>query len=124
MQHSVWIIGAVMAVWGIAAVLKPDWMKRMMVFFTVRHRFQAAAAVKLAIGIVFLIAARECRHWQIVVVLGILIAGGNLGALLIKSETAQKFMLWWQKQPLWVYRLWGVAAVLFAALVIYAGRPA
>lgn len=123
MQHTIWIIGAIMALSGIAAVLKPDWMKRMMVFFTVRHRYQAAAAVKLIIGVLFLIFARECRLWQVIAVLGILIAGGNLGALLIKPETAQKFMLWWQKQPFWVYRLWGVSGVLLAALIIYAGWP-
>ena len=123
MHHTVWIIGVIMALTGIGAVLKPDWMKRMIVFFTGRHRFQAVAVVKLVIGVLFLIVARETRHWQVIVALGILIIVSNMAALLVKPETAQRYMLGWQKQPPWIYRLWGVVAVLFAALVIYAGWP-
>ncbi|NLW84300.1 MAG: hypothetical protein GXY41_07865 [Phycisphaerae bacterium] len=121
MHHIVWIIGALMALGGIAMVLKPDWMKRMMEFFNVRHRFQAAAAIKLIIGVIFLIFARDFRHWQVLAAIGILTAAGNLWALLIKPETALKFMLWWQKKPFWVYRLWGVSATMLGGIIIYIG---
>ena len=124
MHHIVWIIGAIMALGAIAAVLKPDWIKRTMGFFSARHRFQAAAAIKLVIGVIFLIFARDCRYWQVVAAIGILITAGNLWALLIKPETALKFMLWWQKQPFWVFRLWGIMGVVFGGIIIYAGIPA
>lgn len=122
-HHGVWIIGAIMAIAGVAGVLKPDWIKRIMVFFTGRHRFQAAAVAKLAIGVIFLILATGTRIPWVIILLGILIAGGNLAALLVKPETAQKFMLSWQKQPPWIYRVWGILAVLLAALIIYTGWP-
>lgn len=124
MHHSVWLIGVLMCLGGVAMVLKPDWMKKVMVFFSVRHRFQAAAVVKLAFGILFLIFARDCRLWQVIVVFGFLIAGGNLWALAAKPKTTQSFMLWWQKQPFWVYRLWGILGAVFGSIIIYAGIPA
>ncbi len=121
--HGVWVIGVIMALGGVMAVLRPDWMRKTMVFFTGRHRFQAAAVVKLLIGVAFLILATGTRIPWVIILIGILTAAGNLWALLIKPETAHNFMLWWQKQPFWVYRLWGIVGVLIAALVIYAGWP-
>lgn len=124
MHHIVWIIGAIMALGGVAMVLKPDWMKRTMDFFTARHRFQAAAVLKLIIGVVFLVLATQSRMPWVIILIGILIAVGNLWALLINPDTARNFMLWWQKKPFWVYRLWGIMGVIFGGIIIYAGIPA
>jgi len=33
MQYSVWIVGVLVAAWGVAVAIKPQWMKRMMDFF-------------------------------------------------------------------------------------------
>lgn len=124
MHHIVWLIGALVSLWGFTAVLRPDWMKRMMDFFVVGRRFWAAAAVKVVVGVVLLIFARECRIPWVIILVGILTAGGSLLAMTFKPETVQKFMLWWQKQPFWLFRLWGVAAIIFGGIIIVAGLPA
>jgi len=123
MAHIIWIIGALIALWGISAVLKPDWMKRFITFTAAGNRWRLAAAVKVVVGVVFLILATASRISWVIIVIGILTAGGSIIALTLKPEKMQAMMHWWQQRPLWMYRLWGVVAVLFAALIIYAGWP-
>ena len=43
MHHLVWILGAFMALWGIMAIFRPDWMKRCVDFMAVGQRFRGAA---------------------------------------------------------------------------------
>lgn len=126
MAHIIWIIviiGALIALWGISAVLKPDWMKRFITFTAAGNRWRLAAAAKVVVGVVFLILATSSRIPWVLIVVGFLTAGGSIIALTLKPEKMQAMMHWCQQRPLWMYRLWGVVAVLFGALIIYAGWP-
>ena len=87
------------------------------------NRWRPLAAVKIVVGVVFLILATSSRSPEAVIAIGILMAGGSILALTLKPEKMQAVMHWWQQQPLWLCRLWGVLAVLAGALVIYVGWP-
>jgi hypothetical protein len=124
MHHLVWILGAFMALWGIMAIFRPDWMKRCVDFMAVGQRFRGAAALKIVVGVIFLIFARECRNPSVIIALGILMAGGStLFMVALKPETIKAWIAWWQKQALWLYRLWGIVASLLGGFIIYTGIP-
>ncbi|NLW84298.1 MAG: hypothetical protein GXY41_07855 [Phycisphaerae bacterium] len=121
MQYSVWIVGVLVAAWGVAVAIKPQWMKRMMDFFVVGRRFWLAAAAKVAVGILFLVFARDCRIPGIIIAIGVITVVSNLFVLTLAPEKVHKMMAYWQKQPLWIYRTWGIVAALFGGLLLYAG---
>ena len=124
MYHSVWILGAFTALWGVMAIFRPDWMKKFVDKMAIGQRFRGAAAVKITVGVLFLIFARQCRYDLVITVIGILMAGGSVLVILsLKPETIQAWIAWWQRRPVWVFRLWGIFAVLFGGLVIVAGLP-
>jgi len=124
MIHSVWIVGAVMVLWGGMAIFRPNWMKTFVDQMAIGQRFRGAAAIKIVIGVLFLILARQCRFDLVITVLGILMAGGSVLVMVaLKPETIQTWIAWWQRRPVWVFRLWGIFAVLFGGVVIVAGWP-
>jgi hypothetical protein len=74
-------------------------------------------------GILFLIFAREC-HWPIVIiVIGIFTAGGTAVFGMLPDIKIKAYLNWWQIRPMWVFRVWGMLAVAFSLLVMYAGFP-
>jgi len=121
MKYSVWFIGALICAWGIAATIKPNWMKRVVEFLAIGRRFWMAAAVKVVVGVIFLVFARDSRMPWLIISIGILMAGGNLLAMTLEPVKVQKLMLFIQNRPLWLYRCWGIAAVIFGGLILYAG---
>ena len=123
MAHIVWLIGALMAVTGIAALFKPVWMRQMLILVNKGRLVYAVAAVKIVIGVIFLILATQCRMPKVIIALGILTAGGSILFCLLPFAKIRRFMNWWIARPLWLYRVWGVAATLVGGLILYAGVP-
>lgn len=123
MEHIVWIVGIITALMGILALFKPEWMKKSIHFFSKGRFFYGAIVLKIVIGILFLIFAREC-HWPIVIiVIGIFTAGGTIAFGLLPAIKIKAYLNWWLIRPAWVYRVWGILAALFGLLVMYAGFP-
>ena len=121
MAHIVWLIGALMAVTGIAALFKPVWMRQMLILVNKGRLVYAVAAVKIVIGVIFLILATQCRMPKVIIALGILTAGGSILFCLLPFAKIRRFMNWWIARPLWLYRVWGVAATLVGGLSQSAG---
>lgn len=121
MKYSVWFIGALICAGGIAATMKPNGIKRVIDFIAVGRRFWPIASIKVVIGVLFLVVAQGCRLPWVIGTLGGLLAGGSLLAMTMDPASIQKLMQWEQKQPLWVYRAWGVLAVLVGGVILYAG---
>lgn len=123
MVHLVWLIGALTAVWGIAVLFKPVWLRQWMILFNKGKLVYVAAGVKIILGVVFLIVATQCKLPKVIIAVGILMAGGSILFCLLPFAKIQGFMKWWIARPVWVYRLWAVLAVLFGGLIMYTGIP-
>jgi hypothetical protein len=121
-KYSVWFIGALICAWGITAILRPDLIKRVVDFLMMGWRWRLSAAIKVIIGIIFLIFARECRLPGVIITLGILMIVGSLTALTVDpARFMNKWMQFVQQWPLWGWRCWGIMAVIFGGLILYAG---
>ena len=123
MVHIVWIVGVLTALIGILAVFKPEWMKKYIRFVSRGRLFYAVIALKIVIGIVFLIFARSCQLPWVIIVIGIFTAGGTTVFGLLPVIKIKAYLNWWLIRPAWVYRVWGILAALFGLLVMYAGFP-
>ncbi len=123
MEYSVSIIGLLTAVWGLVVVIQPLWHKTLVGFLAEGRRAYAAVVLKIIVGVLFLIFARECRIPLVVILLGVLTV---VGSILFASLPITRIRVWFQwcrSRPLWFYRLWAVAAVLLGILIVYAGWP-
>ena len=124
MVHIVWLVGALTAVWAIAVMFKPIWLRQSIILFNKGKIVYMVAGIKTIIGIIFLIMARDCNLPKVIITLGILMTIGPLLFCLLPFAKIRAFMNWWIAQPFWMYRVWAAAAVLFGGFVMYAGVPA
>ncbi|MBL7215678.1 MAG: hypothetical protein ISS71_08380 [Phycisphaerae bacterium] len=123
MVHIVWLAGAVTAIMGIAILFKPIWMRQSIIFINKGKVAYGIAGSKTVLGIIFLILATQCKISSIIIALGILMTIGPLLFCLLPFTKIQAYMNWWIARPEWMYRLWGVVAMLLGGLIFYAGVP-
>lgn len=123
MEYSVSLIGLLTAVWGLAVVIQPLWHKTLVGFLAEGRRAYAAVVSKIAVGVLFLIFARECRIPLVVILLGVLTVVGSVLFASLPITRIQAWFQWCRGRPFWFYRLWAVAAVLLGILIVYAGWP-
>ncbi len=123
MVHFVWLIGVFIAVWSIAVLFKPVWMRQAILLFRKGKLIYVNAGLKVFIGIVFLILARDCNLPGVIIAVGVLMTLGPILFCLLPYAKIQRYMNWWIAQPFWMYRTWAVLAALLGGLIMYAGVP-
>ncbi|HOK65276.1 MAG TPA: hypothetical protein PK054_04235 [Anaerohalosphaeraceae bacterium] len=123
MEYSISIIGLLTAVWGLVVVIQPLWHKTLIGFFARGRRAYAAVVLKIVVGVLFLLYARQCRIPSVIIVLGILTVVGSVLFAAMPITRIHAWFQWCRSRPLWFYRLWAVAAVLLGILILYAGWP-
>jgi len=121
MKDSVWFIGALVCAVGVMTILKPEWMKRTADVLLAGWWWRLTAALKAAVGVIFLVFARECRIPGLIITVGILILIGSLAALTVDPAIMNTWLQCVKKWPRWAWRCWGVAAAIVGGLLLYAG---
>jgi uncharacterized protein YjeT (DUF2065 family) len=99
--------------------LKPDIMKRLMEFFKQGRRMYFAAMIRLVLAVVFLLAARQCRHFWVIFVFGVLFIISGLLVFILGLEKVKSYISWWQKQPLVLLRVVALISLAIGAIIIY-----
>jgi hypothetical protein len=123
MAYFVCVVGALTAAWAITVLFKPNWMKKPIGFFQKGRMVYLVVGLKNTIGIIFLIFARECRWTLFVIIIGVLMISGTTLFCMLPLEKIKAYVNWCLARPVWMYRLWGILATLFGALLIWAGIP-
>jgi len=113
------IIGIAFVFMTIVYFLKPDIMKRLMEFFKQGRRIYFAAIIRLALAIVFLLAARQCRQFWVIFAFGVLFIISGLLIFILGSEKIKSYINWWQKQPLMLLRIMALVGLAIGAIIIY-----
>lgn len=116
MSTAIKIIGIVIVAIGIVYILKPSVMKRIFEFLKKGNRLYVAAPIRLALAVVFLIGARECRQFWVIFVLGILLLISGILVLLLGPKKLVPMIEWFQGQSEILQRV--VALIVLAMGVI------
>jgi len=119
MDTIVRIIGIVFVFITIIYILKPDIMKRLMEFFVQGRRLYFAALIRLAMAVVFLLAARQCRYFWVIFVFGVLFIILGLLIFILGLEKVKSYVNWWQRQPPLLLRVMALIGLALGALIIY-----
>jgi uncharacterized protein YjeT (DUF2065 family) len=112
-------LGMLFALMGIAYLLRPDIIKKLMAFFKKGKRIYLPGLIRFALAIVFLVAARECRYPWIIFASGIIFLIGGLLIFMLGPEKIRRILDWYQNQPTLIFRVIAVVVLAFGAIIIF-----
>jgi hypothetical protein len=114
------IVGVAIILMGLLYVAYPSIMLRLIEFFKKGSRIYLAAVIRLALAVLFLIAASACRHPRLVIAFGILFLLGGVSILLLGRKRTTAILDYYGSRPLWLLRVFALVAFAIGALIIYA----
>jgi hypothetical protein len=91
-------------------------MKRFFEFFKKGSRLYVAAPIRLALAVVFLIGARECKQFWVIMVIGILLLISGILVLVLGPKKLVPILEWFQGQSEFLQRV--VALIVLAVGVV------
>ena len=109
---------AIMAAGTIFAA-KPQVFKQYIGFWRQQKRLYAGGVLSLSCGIVFLLAASQCRLTGVITVLGIWSIIKGVLLFTIGQKRINVYMDWWEAKPVSAIRILGVLALAMGVLIIY-----
>jgi uncharacterized protein YjeT (DUF2065 family) len=112
-------LGMLFTLMGIAYLLRPEIIKRLMGFFKKGKRIYFAGLVRFALAVVFFIAARECRYFWIIFASGIIFLMGGLLIFLLGPEKIGRMLDWYQDQPALIFRVIALIVLAFGVIIIF-----
>ena len=111
-------LGILFSLMGIAYLLRPDIIKKLMVFFKKGNRIYLAGLLRFALAVVFFVGARECRYFWIIFACGIIFLLSGLLIFMLGPEKIRRMFNWYQNQPNLFFRVIALIVLIFGAIVI------
>ena len=112
------ILGIVFALMGIVYLLRPEVMKWLIKFFKQGKRIYFAGLIRFALAVVFLVAARECKYFWVILVFGILFIIGGLLIFILGPQKLKTILDWYEKQSTVLLRVIAIIVVAAGAVII------
>lgn len=121
MQVILVILGALVGILGVVGVLQPQRVSAWVTSFWQEDNLGLAVGMRLAFGAVLVVAASECRWPQLIRALGLLNLISAAALVALGKERVQAFVAKWVDLSPTLKRVWSCAAVVYGAVLIYAG---
>ena len=123
MQAIIWILGAVIISEGVAFLIKPDLLKKLLALFAHGHMIYIPAVFRLILGPIFLIYAMSCKIPWIIITFGIFMLIGSAILFLMNTKKIKSILQWWIQQPAWAIRSIAVITLILGAIMVVSGLP-
>ncbi|MDD5495655.1 MAG: hypothetical protein PHP46_00975 [Candidatus Omnitrophica bacterium] len=112
-------IGALIIFVGALCILNPQAMKGLLSFWKAGKRVYAIGIIRLVFGILFLIAAPQCKEPWLIRVFGVLMLLSAFTIFFMGLEKIKGMFEWFDKRPLSVIRILALVAFVIGALIAY-----
>ena len=112
-------LGMLFCLMGIAYLLRPDIIKKLMVFFKKGKRIYFAGLIRFALAVVFFVAARECRYPWIIFACGIIFLISGFLIFMLGPEKIRRILDWYEQQPALIFRIIALVVLVFGAIIIF-----
>jgi len=113
-------LGILIVLIGIIYLLKPDIMRPLIDFFNKGKRIYIVALVRLALAVLFLIGARQCRRFWVISAFGIIFLFSAILIFVLRPKKLQPILQWYQRQSVVLYRFLAVIVIIIGAIIIFA----
>jgi len=114
------LVGIAIVVMTIIFTVKADSLKQYINFWKKGKRIYVGTAITFIAGIVFLLAASQCRLPVVVAIIGIWSLAKGVILLVRGQEWLNGTMGWFEKQSAITLRIIMVVSLVVGALIIYA----
>ncbi len=119
MQILIKVIGLLIVLEGILFLLKPEFLRKLAGFFSRGKRAYIGADLRIVLGIVFLLAASQCRIVWVIIAFGLLFLLSGIAMLTIKLEKLKAMINWWQQKSGVFLRIVAVVAAVIGLVILY-----
>ena len=119
MSIPVLVVGGLLGAIGVWCVISPAGAVALLARLASRRWMAAAAAaIRVGLGGLLILAAEGSRFPTLVGGVGLFLVVAGVLALLLGRSRLQALAAWWMVRPLWVVRLWAAATVAFGGVLI------
>ena len=112
-------LGMLFSLMGIAYLLRPDIIKKLMGFFKKGKRIYFAGLIRFVLAVVFFVAARECRYFWIIFASGLIFLTGGLLIFILGPEKIRRIFDWYEQQPAIIFQFIAVIVLAFGVIIIF-----
>ena len=120
MDIAIKVVGVVIILMGVVNVANPLIILNILKFLKPGKRIYLLAIARFALGILFLISARECRQFWIIFCFGLLFLLSGALVVIMPPERIRKMIEWFEKRKPFVLRILGIVVALFGVIVLLA----
>lgn len=122
MATAALLIGLLILMQGMVGLVAPDLFVSFVRTLQTSPLIYLAAAIRLAVGVVFIGAAATSRLPKVLAGFGVLIVIGGLLTPFIGARIAAVVLGWWSEGPE-IVRIWAGASLAMGIFVVYAVAP-
>lgn len=108
---------------GILALVMPAWFAALLAWFQQTPALYLAAALRLGIGVTFLLAFESSRGRLALFFLGVVMVAGGIATPVIGQGLARPILDAWNNGGDLIVRGWGIAAIVLGAFSWWALGP-
>lgn len=113
------LVGLSMVVLGIGILLHPERLRRALYWFLDPRNIYPVAAIRIGSGILFLMASPYTFLPTLIAGLGMVFIAAGITVPLLGRARLERVEQWWLTVSDRVLRLWGLAAAVVGALVVW-----
>jgi hypothetical protein len=113
------LIGIFIAALGLIFLLGPNLLKQCIGFCQKGKRLYIVGILRVLCGVIFLLAAPDCRLGWVIYILGILTFLKAILIFLLGLERVKSMLDWWSKRPVITVRLLSLIILAMGVLIIY-----
>ncbi|MGB2599479.1 MAG: hypothetical protein WBB86_02480 [Candidatus Omnitrophota bacterium] len=112
------LIGILLAIIGVVVLFRPEVLKQMISYVEKGKRTYWSCGIKTVIGIIFLLAALQCKVPLVIAVLGILFVSSLVICMMMGEKGIKAMIKFWKEKPPVILRLWSVLTLAIGLLII------
>ena len=120
MDKVILVIGIVIILEGILLAARPDWAKKAIKFFCKGRMIYLAGVLRLIIGVLFLVSARECTRQWVIIAFGVLLLVSGVVVFVTKLDKLKAYLSWWYGRSLVTLRLLCVIVFAIGGVIVWA----
>ncbi|NIM70267.1 MAG: hypothetical protein GTN86_09350 [Xanthomonadales bacterium] len=114
------VFGLTMALLSLWGILQPARLiDRVLRFWKAPWGIHLAVAIRVLLGLVFILAAHRTRFPDLFRFLGYLMLVAAVLIPVMGRERLDRMIRWWQRRPAWAIRAWLAMAFAFGAFICY-----
>jgi uncharacterized protein YjeT (DUF2065 family) len=100
-------------------LLRPELLEKIAEFLSWGRRAYIAAGARVILGIVFLLAASQCRIVWVIIALGLLFLLSGIVMLTIRPDKLKAMINWWRQKSGGFLRIVAIIVAAVGIVILY-----